>query len=68
MSYHLLEGNFVKFAADNIGIIEETLDGKETFHATQMAAFQCQGHTAKSAQNLPLEKETAPPNIAEQLH
>ena len=33
-------GKFVQFSADNIDIIEETLDGKGTFHATQMVAFQ----------------------------
>ena len=31
---NLLEGNFFKFAADIIDIIQETLDGKGTFHAT----------------------------------
>ena len=31
---------FLQFAADNIDIIEETLDGKGTFHGTQMAIFQ----------------------------
>ena len=30
---HLLEGKFIQFAADNIDIIEKTLDGKGTFHA-----------------------------------
>ena len=33
-------GSFVQFAADNIDLIEETLDGKGTFHATQMIAIQ----------------------------
>ncbi|CAG9760246.1 unnamed protein product [Ceutorhynchus assimilis] len=31
---------FVQFAADNIDILEETLDKAPTFHATQMVAFQ----------------------------
>ncbi len=31
---------FVQFSCDNFDIIEETLDGKGTFHVTQMAAFQ----------------------------
>ena len=31
---NLLEGKFLQFAADNIDIIEETLDAKGTFHAT----------------------------------
>ena len=31
---------FFQFAADNIDILEETLDGKETFHAIQMVIYQ----------------------------
>ena len=31
---------FFQFAADNIDRLEETLDGKETFHATQMVIYQ----------------------------
>ncbi len=37
---NLVKLKFVQFAADNIDIIEETIDGKGTFHATQIAAFQ----------------------------
>lgn len=37
---NLTEGRFLQFSADNIDIIEETLDGRGTFHATQMIAFQ----------------------------
>ena len=37
---NLVNGQFLQFAADNIDILEETLDGKGTFHATQMAVFQ----------------------------
>lgn len=33
-------GKFVHFTADNIDINDGTLDGKNTFHATQMAAWQ----------------------------
>lgn len=36
----LVADRFVQFSADNLDIIEETLDGKGTFHVTQMAAFQ----------------------------
>ena len=32
--------HYFQFSADNIDIIEETLDGQGTFHATQTAAFQ----------------------------
>ena len=36
----LVESNFIHYTADNIDILDETLDGKNTFHATQMAAWQ----------------------------
>ena len=36
----LVSDRFVHFAGDNLDIIEETLDGKGTFHVTSMAAFQ----------------------------
>jgi hypothetical protein len=38
ISPNLVQGNFVHFSADNIYILDETLDGKNTFHATQIAA------------------------------
>ena len=34
------KGKFIQFAGDNLDIIEETIDGKGTFHVTQMAMFQ----------------------------
>lgn len=37
---NLVPGRFVHFSADNIDINDGTLDGKNTFHATQMAAWQ----------------------------
>ena len=36
----LVEGNFGDFFADNIDILDEKLDRKNTFHATQIAAGQ----------------------------
>ena len=35
-----MQGRFVHFSADNIDILDETMDGKNTFHATQIAAWQ----------------------------
>lgn len=32
--------HFVHFATDNIDILEETIDGRGTFHGTQLVAFQ----------------------------
>ena len=37
---NLTPGKFVHFSADNIDINDSSLDGKNTFHATQMAAWQ----------------------------
>ena len=34
------DGGFIQFAADNINLLEDTPDGKGTFNATCMAAFQ----------------------------
>ena len=37
---NLVPNKFVHYSADNIDILDETLDGKNTFHATQVAAWQ----------------------------
>ena len=37
---NLVPGRFVHFSADNIDINDSSLDGKNTFHATQMAVWQ----------------------------
>ncbi len=37
---NLVEDRFVHFTADNIDILDSSLDGKDTFHATQLAAWQ----------------------------
>ena len=37
---NLVKDRFVHFSADNIDINDRTLDGKNTFHATQVAAWQ----------------------------
>ena len=33
---NLVPGKFVTFSADNIDIMDESLDGKNSFHATQV--------------------------------
>jgi hypothetical protein len=38
--HNLKDKVFTHFTADNIDINDSTLDGKNTFHATQMAAWQ----------------------------
>ena len=37
---NLVHGEFVHFSADSIDINDATLDGKNIFHGTQMAAWQ----------------------------
>ena len=37
---NLVKGRFLHFSTDNVDINEYTLDGKGTFHATQVAAWQ----------------------------
>lgn len=41
---NIVADKFIHYTCDNIDILDETLDGKNTFHATQMAAWQ-QGKT-----------------------
>ena len=53
---NLLEHKFLKFAADKIDIIDETLDGKGTFHDTHVVAFQRGEPIGQSEQQLPLGK------------
>ena len=40
MPPNLLPGRFVHFSADNIDILDEMMDGKNTVHATQILAWQ----------------------------
>ena len=40
ISPNLTPGKFVHFSADNIDINDSSMDGKNTFHATQMAVWQ----------------------------
>ena len=37
---NLKNETFLQFSADNFDVIQETFDGKEIFHVTEMAAFQ----------------------------
>ena len=37
---NIVNGRFVHFSADNIDILDQTLNEKDTFHATQMTAWQ----------------------------
>ena len=37
---NIVANKFIHYTADNIDILDESLDGKNTFHATQMATWQ----------------------------
>ena len=52
MPPNLLPGKFVHFSADNIDIVDETMDGKNTFHATQIAAWQRGAESNSTLENL----------------
>ena len=49
---YLLPGIFVDFAADNVDILGEKLNGKNTFHATQIAAWQKGAESNLTLENL----------------
>ena len=49
---NLVQGKFVHISADNIDILDETMDGKNTFHATQLAAWQRGAETNTLLENL----------------
>ena len=68
----MVENNFIHYTCDNIDILDETLDGKNTFHATQMAAWQ-RGATAVNPHNAlkrlePSTRRLTVPNVLEDLH
>ena len=49
---NLAQENFIHFTADNIDINEGTLDGQDTFHATQYAAWQRGPESVSILQNI----------------
>ena len=54
---NVAEGRFIHFTADNIDINEGTLDGQNTFHATQYAAWQRSPESVAVLQNITLAKK-----------
>ena len=62
---NLVSGSFVHFSTDNIDILDASLDGKDTFHATQVAAWQRVPPSGKETlDNLkPSTKKLAVPDI-----
>ena len=67
---NITRNTFCQFAADNIDILEETLDGKDTFHATQMVVFQRSQQESENTCEIPIGKEksiTVPAELNELL-
>ncbi len=67
---NIVANKFIHYTCDNIDILDETLDGKNTFHATQMAAWQRGQTTDVSLKNLELSTRHTliVPNALEKLH
>ena len=55
---NLVPGKFTHFTADNIDIADASLDGKNTFHATQFAAWQRGPEQYKLLNRLAFAKES----------
>lgn len=55
---NMVAGRFVQFSVDNIDINDGTLDGKNTFHATQMAAWQRGPPSGNVLENIEPSKST----------
>ena len=64
---NLTEKRFIHFSADNIDINEETLDGQNTFRATQYAAWQKGQESGDLLQNItPTQQRSL--KIPEEIH
>ena len=67
---NLVSNRFIHFTCDNIDINDSSLDGKNSFHATQVAAWQRGPALNMGLHNLkPLKESTTrvPPAIMEEL-
>ena len=64
----LVPERFVQFAADNLDILEETLDGKGTFHVTQMAAFQRGPPNKERVDTVTMSRNRSLKNIPPEYH
>ena len=67
---NVVPNKFIHYTTDNIDILDETLDGKNTFHATQMAVWQRGQKADAELQNLePTTRHTLTvPNVLEYLY
>lgn len=67
----LVPDRFIQFAADNIDILEETLDKSPTFHGTQIVAFQngpANKEVPKILKFLPYRQKLEVPESFHKLH
>ena len=64
----LVPGRFIQFAADNLDLLEETLDGKGTFHVTQMIVFQCGPKNEGKPGNSAISRNKSLTNIPPEFH
>ncbi len=67
---NVVANKFIHYTCDNIDILDETLDGKNTFHATQMAAWQRSQTNDVSLLDIELSRRHTliVPSILEELH
>ena len=54
MPANVVREKFIRFSADNICILDETVDGKNTFYAARIAAWQRKVESIVMLENLKL--------------
>ena len=67
---NIVANKFIHYTCDNIDILDETLDGKNTFHETQMAAWQRGKTNYASLKHLEpyIRQALVVPTVLEELH
>ena len=67
---NIVANKFIHYTCDNIDILDKTLDGKNTFHATQMAAWQRGKTNDASLKHLEpsIRQALIVPTVLEELH
>ena len=65
---NLVRERFTQYAADNIDVLEDTLDGTESFHATQIAAFQRGPASNETQHELPVGRKRTVDNVPHAFH
>ena len=67
---NMKENTFIHYTCDNIDILDDTIDGKNTFHAAQMASWQRGQGLDVALENLEVSSSRTlhVPNAIEKLH